>query len=981
MKAPTEKSAVQSPLVDYAEAVGWRPLSRDAATTERRGETGTLLNKTLERKLIDLNPGVVTSENVREVIERIETVRPSIEGNYEILRWLRGEQTVKDPRERRTRNVTVIDFEHLDSNVFHVTEEWEYTNGRHSNRADVMFLINGIPVAIVETKHAKKPDAIDRGLKQIRDYHAETPEMLAAPQVFDLTRLVEFYYGATWSLDRKAIFNWKEEESGNFERKVKRFFGLERFLRMLRDWIIFYRRDDELQKIILRQHQTRAVDKVVARALDPEKTRGLVWHTQGSGKTFTMFAAAELLLEHPALRNEKPTVILMVDRRELEYKTVLDLGAYGLPVIQARSKRHLRQLLKNDTRGLILSMIHKFDGADANLSTSDRIFVLIDEAHRTTGGTLGNYLVAALPKATIIGFTGTPIDKTAYGEGTFKIFGRDDQPQGFLDKYSIAESLADGTTLELKYTLAKSDLRVPVEILEREFLKIQDDEAITDIEQLNAILENAIRTKEFLKADNRIAVIAEFVAGHFREHVEPYGFKAFLVGVDREACALYKEELDKHLPAEYSAVVISANPEKDTDLERRYLLEEDEEKAIRRAFRSKSSKPFATRVQSYSAGFPKILIVTEKLLTGFDAPILYCMYLDKPMRDHTLLQAIARVNRPYTDPEDETNVKPAGLIIDFVGIFNRLEDALRFDKEEVKGVVENVDVLKRELITKLENEAPAYVSLIEPPYDDKTVEQLIAKFQERDEREAFYTFFRDAERLYEIVSPDPDLRPHLDTYLRLAELHALVRGVFAQSKGLLGDVMRKTAQLVREKVSIDRIEAILRPVTINEETLRALRESGDDDPAKAIHLGRSVIRTIREEPEEPYLVTLSERAERVLELIDDNQQTTAEALTELEEILRLFDEAMREKRALNLDDSTFRLFQTLKQAGLEPADAQEVAAAVSALFGKYPEQADNAGQQRQLKIELYGELVPRIGKEPAKDVARRLIESAPKGTP
>jgi len=132
-----------------------------------------------------------------------------------------------------------------------------------------MFVINGIPVAIVETKHAKKSDAIDRGLKQLREYHEETPEMLTAPQVFDLTRVVDFYYGVTWSLDRKSVFNWKDEEPGNYERKVKRFFGRERFLRMLRDWIIFYRKDDELRKIVLRQHQTRAVEKTISRALDP----------------------------------------------------------------------------------------------------------------------------------------------------------------------------------------------------------------------------------------------------------------------------------------------------------------------------------------------------------------------------------------------------------------------------------------------------------------------------------------------------------------------------------------------------------------------------------------------------------------------------------------------------------------------------------------------------------------------------------------
>jgi len=551
----SERFGVQNPLIRYAGEVGWSVISREDALTERGGESGTLFYKTLERKLVELNPGVITAENVDEVIRRIEGVRASIEGNAEILAWLRGERTVYVASEKRHRNVTVVDFEHIAHNVFQVTDEWRYTNGQHGNRADVMFVLNGIPVALVETKGASKADAIEVGIDQVRRYHRETPELLAAPQVFDVTRLVDFYYGATWNLDRKDLFNWKDEESGNFERKVKRFFGRERFLKLLSDWIIVFRKDDELRKIVLRQHQTRGVEKVVARALDPDKTRGLVWHTQGSGKTFTMITAAEQILGHAALKNEKPTVLMLVDRNELESQLFQNLTAYGLPYEQATSKRRLRELFKSDYRGLIVAMVHKFEGADANLSTRDNIFVLVDEAHRTTGGDLGNYLVAALPNATLIGFTGTPIDKTAYGKGTFKVFGVDD-PRGYLDKYSIAESIEDGTTLPLRYTLAPNEVLVPREQLEREFLSLTEAEGVSDIEELNKILDHAVNLKSFLKTPDRVAKVAAFVAQHFRENVEPLGYKAFLVGVDREACALYKHALDQHLPPEYSAVVL-----------------------------------------------------------------------------------------------------------------------------------------------------------------------------------------------------------------------------------------------------------------------------------------------------------------------------------------------------------------------------------------------------------------------------------------
>jgi type I restriction enzyme, R subunit len=488
----SERVTVQNPLIAYAVDVGWEYLPPAAALTLRRGEGGTLLYPTLRDKLIALNPHIVTAANVDEVIARIESVRNNIEGNAEVLTWLRGESSVYVEAEKRQRNLT--------RNTFQVTSEWEYTNGQHTNRADVVFLINGVPVALVETKAARRADAIDQGITQIRRYHRETPELLTAPQVFDVTHLIDFYYGATWSLDRKNLFNWKDEEPGNFEKKVKRFFDRARFLRLLADWVLFFKRDDELHKIILRQHQTRAVEKVVARACDPAKRTGLIWHTQGSGKTFTMIAAAEQILRAP----EKPTVLMLVDRNELESQLFGNLAAYGLSAEIARSKQHLRELLRTDYRGLIVSMIHKFDRADADLCTRTNVFVLVDEAHRTTSGDLGNYLVGALPNATFIGFTGTPIDRIAYGKGTFKVFGKDDE-KGYLDKYSIAESIDDGTTLPLHYTLAPNDIRVPRAQLEKEFFALTEAEGIADIEELNKILDRAVNLKAFLKATDRIA--------------------------------------------------------------------------------------------------------------------------------------------------------------------------------------------------------------------------------------------------------------------------------------------------------------------------------------------------------------------------------------------------------------------------------------------------------------------------------------------
>ena len=305
--------------------------------------------------------------------------------------------------------------------------------------------------------------------------------------------------------------------------------------------------------------------------------------------------------------------------------------------------------------------------------------MLIDEAHRTTGGDLGNYLFAALPNATMIGFTGTPIDKTAYGKGTFKTFGVDDA-QGYLHKYSIAESIEDGTTLPLFYALAPNELLANAEIMEKEFWSLAETEGVADIAELNKILERAVNLKNFLKADERVDKVAQYVAEHYRANVEPLGLQG-VRGGGRSAGLRQVQEGAGQATCRPSTPR-SSTPATTTTRRssKSSTCDEKDERQIRKDFAK-----FGT--------LPKILIVTEKLLTGYDAPVLYAMYLDKPMRDHALLQAIARVNRPYEN-EAEEMVKPHGFVLDFVGIFDKLERALAFDSDEVDAIIKDLGLLK-----------------------------------------------------------------------------------------------------------------------------------------------------------------------------------------------------------------------------------------------------------------------------------------------
>ncbi len=938
----SEKSAVQNPLLRYAQCIGWEYVSPAEAMRLRGGEGGTFFSSVLDAQFRRLNPGIVDGGNVTEVLRRFALLPATIAGNRDALRWLRGEESVFVPGERRERNVRVIDFARPEANRFQVTDEWVQRGVAHRNRADVVFLINGIPVAVCETKAAGKAGGLSEGVEQIRRYHRETPELFTLPQVFEVTQLLDFYYGATWVTSRKGLFNWRDEspDAADYEGRVVAFFDRTRFLKLLRDYIIFLTRDDELTKVILRQHQTRAVERTLERVADPHRRRGLVWHTQGSGKTLTMLTvAARLLRDAPG--GEKPTVLLLVDRNELEAQLFQNVSAYGIGTVEvAQSKAELRRILGSDYRGLVVSMIHKFDGADANLNTRAGVTVLVDEAHRTTGGDLGNYLLAALPNATYIGFTGTPIDRLAHGQGTFKVFGPDD-PTGYLDKYSIADSITDGTTLRLNYALAPSELRVDRETLDSRFLALADAEGVADVEELNAVLDRAVELKALLKAPERVARIAASVATHFRENVEPLGFKAFLVAVDREACALYKEALDRHLPPDYSRVVISAG-NNDGPLLKRHHLAPDDEKALRKAFIRKDTQP-------------KILIVTEKLLTGFDAPILYCLYLDKPMRDHVLLQTIARVNRPYEDGQGMT--KPVGFVVDYVGIFERLERALAFDSDVVGAVIQNIDVLKTLFATLMRETAPQYLALA-TGFDDKAKERAVEALLDKAAREAFFHTYRQIQTLYDILSPDAALRPYIDEYCTLAELYALIRNAYADRTYVDREVTAKTKQLLRAHTTLDRLEL---PGTIHElgpRELAALRQGDSSSVAQVLNLSKALAAATADGTQ-PYLLSLGERAAELATRYEDRQVATQEALAAFEQMAFEYVEADGERQRLGLDPNAFAVYRLLAPVTGEAAVAQ--ANEVEGVFARFPDYRWHEGQQSALRSSLYRTLRPLVG--------------------
>jgi type I restriction enzyme R subunit len=951
MPKPGEHKTVQARILHYAQEIGWRYVSR-AEAEQRRGfdssvtlpaeqarHASLLFDDLLYRKVKEFNS--LYNEAPGALVGQLRRLQAGIYGNREMLTYLRNGGKFFYAAENRELDLMLVDYADPSHNVYEVTEEFYWHNGRYGNREDVVFLINGLPVLVVECKNADKDEGIALGIEQIRRYHVETPELFIPEMAFTATDALGFDYGATWNTVRRNLLHWKHEQVGQLEAKVKSFFDIPRVLKLLKDYILFAEKDEKLEKYILAQHQTAAIQLAFQRAHDPVKRRGLVWHTQGSGKTFTMLKTAELLFKAP--QSDKPTILLLIDRNELEDQLMKNLAALGMENLEhAHSIARLNQLLRQDHRGIIVTTIHKFRDMPANLNQRRNIYVLVDEAHRTTGGDLGNYLMAALPNATYLGFTGTPIDRTAYGQGTFKTFGVDDAPQGYLHKYSIQESIADGTTLPLFYNLAPNEMLVPADVMDKEFFALAETEGIADIEELNKILDRAVNLKNFLKGKARIRKVAKYVAEHYRQNVEPLGYKAFLVAVDREACALYKKALDEFLPPAYSEVVYTGS-NNDKPLLKEFHIDEKKEKAIRKDFTKYGE-------------LPKILIVTEKLLTGFDAPILYAMYLDKPMRDHTLLQAIARVNRPYENEAQEM-VKPHGFVLDFVGIFDKLEKALAFDSDEVNAVIKDLALLKTLFKNKMEQKAPAYLALITRNFDDKDVDGLIEYFRDKDRRKEFFKEYKEVEMLYEIISPDAFLRPYLDNYATLSGIYAVVRKAYAKMVYVDRDFQKKTNELVQQHIDATRIQAVTQFVELGPETLKLIKEQRSDYNKRVINLIKSIEKAAEEASDDPYLVGMAERAKAVQDSYEDRQTSTADAIAKLLKEIEANEHRKQEQAKKGFDTLTYFVYDTLLEANIPNAEA--ISQKIKAAFVEHPNWATSEKDLREVRNEVTFAIYPQ----------------------
>ncbi len=954
MKLITERADVQDRIIDYLQSIGWEYLyPNDIQNLRAYDIKQPFLIPVVKQKLGELNRGIITDENVDEILRRLKFLPANLQGNEEFLSYLRGQKTVYVDKERRERNIKLVDYNNPENNSFSITKEFWFED-KSKRRADIVLFLNGLPIGIIETKSPVVEEAEEEAFSQLKIYNEDLPELFKFLQFYATCDGIRLYYGPTWKFESKTFYRWKTGNGYKLENQIKTFLDTEEVLKTLEDYIAFLSIDDEAKKYILKQHQRRTINKILERILTTDKNKGLIWHTQGAYKTLTMIVSAKKLIEASELEN--PTILAVVDRIELEGQIYQNFEAFGFPnVVRAESKEHLRKLLASDYRGLIITIIHKFEGMPKHINERKNVIVLIDEAHRSQEGDLGNYMHGALPNAFYFGFTGTPIDRGKIGRGTFATFGYPEEP--YLDKYSIDESIEDKTTVPLYYTLTPTDLHVDKNTLEEEFFKVVEKEGAASIEGINKIIEKAKKLKAVLKSYDRIDKIANHIAEHYLNFIEPLGFKAFIVAVDREACAMYKEAIDKYLPPEYTKVVYTSD-HKDNELLRRYHISKEEEKTIRKAFKSPEE-------------MPKILIVTEKLLTGYDAPVLYAMYLDKPLKDHTLLQAIARVNRPY-------EAKTCGMVVDYIGIFENLQRALAFDSKDISKGLLDIELLKKRFEDLME-QAKEILSQADIEDEKRRVTNIIEFFFEEERRNEFVKIFKQIQELYEILSPDEFLRDYIRDYQLLLQVYKIIYNTFnpeAERKKIHRDILKKTEELIKGSVELKNITDSLPVYEINKDIANLVRADKLSERVKIANLRRSLVIYIDENKErQPFLISISEKIEEIISQLRERQRSVESALGDLAKLAEEIAASKDEQEESGLSKEEFSIFWILKSYGVD--NPELMAKRIYEGMEKQKEWFYNEKIERGLRMSLYRLLQPRRAgaiEEATPYITRKLTE-------
>ncbi|MFF5313096.1 type I restriction endonuclease subunit R [Streptomyces massasporeus] len=910
----------QNLMIQWSLPMGWgytagRVLPREA--------TQTVVAEHLREAIVRLNPGVIERFDADSVVNEIVATVNAVEGglvraNEQVLRLLRGQKEFRDA-DGVWHALKVVDFEQPTANTLVVSDEVTITvPGKMSRRFDLVYWVNGLPLVVVEVKSPTAKSGWVKAAREINDVYATEYPWFFTPNVFAVASDgLKLRFGAAgaptnlWQPFRSTADDENLSGQADVQRSAELLLNPANVLDMLANFALFATSGGGADKKYLpRYPQIEAAHLIHERVLDGG-SKGLIWHHQGSGKTLLMVFAASLLLADT--RTESPTIILLSDRTQLVRQTsgVFTSAMGDAYFHQPATSKELRSLLADDVRGVISTTVHKFADAGRNLSTRRNIIVLVDEAHRTQSAdskSLAGQMRAALPHARFFGMTGTPVRNLA--TDTFALFGEETDPGRVLHRYSVSRSLLDEATVPVMLDPHPVVFEMNDQELQAEFDQFADDFDLDDPDRETLSRKFGRLTSVFANPD-RIHAVCQHIVDHYLAGAYRNGLKAQVVAFNRELAVAYTDKINELLAGFEASqalaavgkhdritaeVNISVSDSKDEDAAMRpYRLSEAEEEEQKRRFLAPDD-PLC------------FLVVTAKLMTGFDAPNEGVLYLDKPLKAHNLFQTITRPNRTWVSPTGF--VKTSGVVVDYIGLAEEVQraviDPTSQQTDKGGGFVTDVSELVAEFRTTF---ARIEDLLADVDGADLTLHgyesvRAINIYLDADAAaaEAFAKDYRLLARLYPLITTDKRVAKYRDGFGLFGSVYTTLfkKSSDEERKERLSELGPMVLEIINAHVhsfavAASQEEALIldaQGITVLKELLALVRPKPDKDDGQDEQLPSAAeilddIKTALEKGVEPGSAKYTALAERIRQLRDRIIQNAQDALEFLSEALRV----------------------------------------------------------------------------------------------
>ena len=875
-----EDNTIEKMVISTLTKNGWNFISADDLP---RDFSDVMVEPMVKEALIRLNPEIAEEPSrADEVIYKLRAIILSVQHHNLITQNELFQRMIFEensyPFGKNGRMIPIRFFgtmkkEDLALNEYVVTNQWIYPQAEGGKRLDIVLLVNGFPISIGELKTPVR-NAITwlDAASDISSYEKSIPQMFVT-NVFNFATEGRCYRYGSVGMPVNMWGPWhtpdhKSEGSlADVKVSIADMITPEKVMDIFQFFTLFATDKKHVKyKIICRYQQYEGANLIVQRVIAGYPKQGLIWHFQGSGKSLLMVFAAQKIRMIPELKN--PTVVIVDDRLDLETQITATFNASDIPnLVSLATKEEVENFFKQDIRKIAITTIFRFGDVEDVLNLRDNIIIMVDEAHRTQEGDLGERMRAALPNAFFFGLTGTPINRI--DKNTFRTFGATEDKSGYLSRYTFSDSIRDNATLPLNFEPVPVELHVDKDKIDTEFDALT--ETLSDADR--AELSKRVNMKAIMYDPKRIRKVCEHIVKHYKEKIEPNGYKGQIVVYDRECCLKYKEELDKLLPHEATTIVMDTNNDKE-DRYRKFRRSRDEEARVLDQFRDKNN-PL------------KLVIVTSKLLTGFDAPILQAMYLDKPMKDHNLLQAICRTNRTFDEG------KTHGLIVDYIGIFDNVAKALDFDEASMKKVITNIEEVKKQVPALLRKCLSYFMGV------DRTVvgwEGLLAAQEcipTNKDKDAFAADYRVLNRAWDALSPDPFLDKYKFDYVWLTKVYESVKPTDNRGALVWAALGAKTMELVHSNIEVGRVHDDMDILTLDADLIDEFIRKQKDVKKTTMKVEIDLVAKIREHSNDPKFIKLGEKLE---ELRERHEQGLINSIEFLKLLLELAKEAAQAEK-------------------------------------------------------------------------------------